>query len=527
MNKLLFQIHRWAGIALAVFMAMWFTSGLIIMYGPNSALSPTEQVPNRELLKPQRDWISLAELLKANPSVQASNIADAKLVRLADEPAWILETFDGKRQAYSAKNGQAFTVSAEHANQIAQSWLTIDGQRHSKLIPTNKLIHINTGPQDSSVRNHQELRPFHRIGLEGESREIWVSAKTGAVVRDSTALDRALYWAGNWIHLLRPIEAVGGSGDARRLTQNWLAVGAVLASLTGLIIGWQRWRPGWFGHPTYSKRRVHPYRDVWNTYHFWVGLIGGLAALLWAFSGWINTNPFQVFSPANPTKVQLQRYQGDEAIPSVMLNWRPGQLDIGTSVEPIVELSWRRLGSKATLVGISRYGDTLPILTSDAKRSDLIEHHDILAAIRRGFSDAPIKRVSTLEQYNQYYYPRHGQSHLEKPLPVLHVELADPAETHFYVHPIDGRVLLKQDESRRAYRWLFSALHHWDFGWLYWRPLWDLWMLPLVLMGCVLGVTSVVLGVKRLQQLHQTRQKRRAKQARSTPYPASQTVASP
>lgn len=59
-------------------------------------------------------------------------------------------------------------------------------------------------------------------------------------------------------------------------------------------------------------------------------------------------------------------------------------------------------------------------------------------------------------------------------------QLADEAGTRFYLDPQDGSLLAKLDRSRRVFRWLYSGLHHWDFGWLYHRPIWDAWMLTWV-----------------------------------------------
>jgi hypothetical protein len=54
------------------------------------------------------------------------------------------------------------------------------------------------------------------------------------------------------------------------------------------------------------------------------------------------------------------------------------------------------------------------------------------------------------------------------------------------------------DRSRRAYRWLFNALHSWDVPVLRSRPLWDGWMIIASVLGIGLGVTSLVVGGKRL-----------------------------
>lgn len=124
---------------------------------------------------------------------------------------------------------------------------------------------------------------------------------------NSTRLDRALYWSGNWIHLLRPLEAASLSDETRRTVLKWLGFFALAGCITGLIIGWQHWRPGWGGRQTYSQGHVHPYREFWLKWHFWTKLIGGIFALLWALSGYLNGNPFGLFSPTTRERTCRRR----------------------------------------------------------------------------------------------------------------------------------------------------------------------------------------------------------------------------
>jgi hypothetical protein len=123
-----------------------------------------------------------------------------------------------------------------------------------------------------------------------------------------------------------------------------------------------------------------------------------------------------------------------------------------------------------------------------------------LAGVQRLAGDTEVETQALLTEYDSYYYPRHHQGLVEKPLPVLLVTLADEAGTRLYLDPQDGRLLAKLDRSRRVFRWLYSGLHHWDFGWLYHRPIWDAWMLAWVSFGLVLGASALVVGWRRLRQ---------------------------
>lgn len=502
MKRLLYQIHRWVGIALALFMSIWFLSGLVIMYAGPSALGRAEQLAGAERLRPESGWLSAGEAWTRSsaqrhtgPTAGSSasgdtTIAEARLVRQGDIPRWLVEDTTGRRYALSAVDGHLAPISLNEAAAIVQRWAGVG----------EPVRYVDTGLQDSAVRNHEALRPFHRFAVGQGSREVLVSERTGEVVRDSTAIDRALYWSGNWIHLMRPLEAIGLSAEGRRSVLAWLGFFAFAGSLTGLIIGWQRWRPGWGGRPTYSQGRTQPYREFWFKWHFWSGLLGGSFALLWAFSGYLNNNPFALFSPATASKAELARYQG-ASVPAALQDWRPSAFVTEDENRDIVELVWRRLGHEAVLLGLTRDGRRLPQpVTGTAPR---FSDTGLLAAAGRYGNSAPVARHTLLSDYDNYYYARHGQGPVERPLPVLQVDLADAGSTRLYLDPQDGRLLLRQDDSRRAYRWLWSMLHHWDIGWLQHRPLWDAWMLTWVLLGIVLAGSSTVIGWKRLRKTFQ------------------------
>ena len=512
-------------------MFVWFSSGLVIMYAGPSALSAVEQLSGRELLEPASDWLTLGEVWRRSAAQRHQIIADkvthegpeladrigqARLVQQASEPYWLVEDGAGNRFALSALNGNVHDTSPVEATLIAARWAanrtSVDSAASHELIAARFL---DTGPQDSSMRNQQALRPFHRIAVGEGTRELLISARTGEVVRDSTRTQRVMYWVGNYLHLLRYLDTFK-LGAIRNEVQTYLALFAFTGSLTGLIIGWQRWRPRWRGLRQYGNRQ-HPYRNVWNTWHFWTGLIGGTAALLWSFSGLVSSNPGDIITSATPSKAELLRYEG--STPTVMLDWSPDELS-GIRAAKLVELSWRHVDSSAVLVGLTREGEKLPRLTDGVQH---IEQASILRAIARLSGDTPVASSVLQYNYDSYYYPRHGQGPADKPLPVLKVDLSDKAATRFYIDPQDGRVLSRQDRSRRVYRWLYSALHHWDFGVFYQRPLWDVWMLIWVPMGIVLGGSAMVLGYRRLR-LTADNAKARAAYARKTQLAADATT---
>ncbi|MBD9362981.1 PepSY domain-containing protein [Methylomonas fluvii] len=516
LNWLLYETHRWLGVVLALFVFFWFFTGIAIIYSTPTTQSRSQQLAHAESLAPEAGWLSLGEAWErsaeqrklfvaqhqskpanmgehgAQAKTEAGNgaeaavgIADARLVRQNDEPFWLVEDTKGARFALSALDGSLRETSVEQALRIADDWFKREGINQNLQV-------VETVEAPIILRNQDALRPFHRVASD-DGDELLISARTGEVLHASTRIDRAFYYAGNWLHLFKPLEAIG-LGQYRHDVQLWSGLGATIACITGLIIGWLRWRPGFNGKPTYSQGRTQPYREFWFKWHFWSGLIGGTVALSWALSGFIDTNPGKLFSEANPSRQELNRYLG-KVLPDAMRNWQPGPLNTAEGKD-IVELAWRRLGSEAVLLAYGRDGQRLPQAVDGAVQQ--FNKISVTEAIQRVAEDTPIASQELLDDYDSYYYPRHNQSLVEKPLPVVSVQLADEAGTRFYLDPQDGSLLAKLDRSRRVFRWLYSGLHHWDFGWLYHRPIWDAWMLTWVGFGLVLGASSLVVGWKRL-----------------------------
>lgn len=526
LKRLLFQAHRWVGVALALFMSMWFFSGLAIMYSPTITQTRSQQLAHAETLSPEVGWLSLGEawalsaeqrtaVAKVKPkAADTADLVDARLVRSAGEPLWLVEDSLGQRYALSAVDGSLHKTSVGQALKIAENWFAATGEAGLA-----KASHLATIDNTIMLRNQDALSPFHRVAVGDNGGELLISARTGEVLHASTSLGRAFYWAGNWLHLFKPLEAIG-LGSVRGDVQMWLGLSATVATLTGLIIGWLRWRPGFGGRPTYSEGRTQPYRESWFKWHFWSGLLGGAFMLFWALSGFLDTNPGKIFSPANPNRQELARYFGS-GLPQAMRDWQPVlPLELAAAVDgdDVVELGWKRLGNDAVLLAYTRDGQRLPQSVNDAEFR--FEEPSLLAAVGRVAANTAVASRTVLTGYDSYYYPRHGQSLVEKPLPVLLVQLADEAGTRFYVDPQDGKLLAKMDRSARVIRWLYSALHHWDFGWLHYRPFWDAWMLTWVSFGLVLSVSSVVIGWRRLKQTVGVNKTVR----RKTRYPSGQVL---
>jgi hypothetical protein len=202
-----------------------------------------------------------------------------------------------------------------------------------------------------------------------------------------------------------------------------------------------------------------------------------------------------VFSEATASREELARYRGGET-PEALTNWRPSaSLGLGPEV---VELGLNPLGDDVLLVAYMRDGARRALIATGATSG--FGEDAALAAVQRLAGRTQIASRELLREYDDYYYPNRRQTGAEKPLPVLRIDLADAGHTSIYVDPVDGRLLAKFDTSRRAYRWLYTAVHHWDFGVFQQRWLWNVWMAIWIAFGLALSASAVVLGWRRLRR---------------------------
>ncbi len=116
-----------------------------------------------------------------------------------------------------------------------------------------------------------------------------------------------------------------------------------------------------------------------------------------------------------------------------MRNWQPGALDQAGNPGQIVELAWQRLGGDAVLLAYNRDGQRYSQALDNV--SPRFSAEALIAGVNRVGSNAKIESTVLLDSYDSYYYPRHHQGLVEKPLPVVQVKLADDDDSLFYLDP--------------------------------------------------------------------------------------------
>lgn len=489
MKRAVYLLHRWLGVLLALFMAMWFVSGVVMMYVGYPRLSQTERLAASPPLDAAQCCASWAELRAAAGNAPRS----ARLTGISGEPRVVFTLAGREARSVDAATGQPITpVTPASALAAARAFRPGVAARHDGVIGEDAWTHS---------RALDPHRPLHRIRLDDAARTVlYVSGRTGEVVRDARCTERAWGWGGTWIHWLYPLR--GGALDAQ--WHDIVVYGSIIATvltLLGVLVGIWRWR----FRGTYRSGARTPYREAWMRWHHIVGLVFGLTTAGFIFSGLMSMNPFRLMDSGAPRLEQrLARAGGDLA--SVQF-----ELDAGQALRRLAdagfhahELEWRNVMGRAHYLARDAQGNSR-LLAADMPAAPPLETLDTAALSAWGrtlLPDAGLTEATLLTADDLYYYLREPHTMTggsKPPLPVLRLKFDDAQSTWLHLDPRSGAVINQLDARRRLNRWLFAFLHSWDWpALLALRPLWDVWMIVLSLGGLLVSATGVVIGVRRL-----------------------------
>lgn len=486
LKRHLYLWHRWLGIALCLLMALWFVSGLVMLYVGYPKLTQSERLGHLPAL-PQACCAELPAAWTQEP------LQRLRLSSIGGLPFYQLDLVDGRRLTLDAQSGEVLA-------QVDAEWALASARQYA---PEAALSYH--GQVDEDAWTHSRAldadRPLHRVDVDDEAQtRLYLSGRTGEVVRDASLQELRWNWVGAWLHWLYPLRNGFGVENGWRLMVIGLSLLGTLMAVLGIVVGVMRWR---FGKP-YRNGSRSPYVGGWLRWHHIGGLLFGGVLLLWIFSGLMSMRPWGVTD--SNSRLDFAALQ----------NGTLRAMDFETSVDQVlltlrrevnltaVELQWYRLNGRAYVVARDRLGNSYTLESTAASRPiRQLPHERLLTAVRALAPETPVQ-VDWLERYDFYYFARAEQSMYGsqvRPLPVLRARFADPEETWVYLDPTSGEVVLHHDRARRAGRWLFTLLHSWDWQPLLERPrLREALIIAFSLGGLVICISGTLLGWRRLRR---------------------------
>jgi len=481
-KRLLIFAHRWLGVVLCLLFLLWFPSGIGMMYWDYPSVSPADRLERSPALDPST--------IKLSPS-QAAAAADVETPGQAR-----LNTFDGRPVyrfgggaatiVYADTGEQQLDVSKEMIARIVSSWT---GQP-AGVAAVQAVEEVDQWTLQSGLRN---VRPLWKYSWPNGD-QVYISESTGEIVQSTTTASRIGAYVGAIPHWLY-FTSLRKNGALWSRVVIWTSGVGTIAAILGMIVGIWMYSPSkryrYRGAPTSI-----PYRGQ-KRWHTVLGLIFGLAAATWAFSGMLSMDPFPL-ERADGAGAGGRR--GGGAIPQALRGSgaslsafdakHPRQALEQLSGSQVKELELTSFAGTPIYMATLTGGDTriVPVEGEPIEAFDRQRIIDVVAGAAEAVGGADI---SVLTQYDRYYLDRRRT----RPLPVLLAELHDANHTRYYIDPKTARVVGNYSSRNWATRWLYHGLHSFDFPWLYnYRPLWDIVVISFMTGGSALCVTSLILA---------------------------------
>lgn len=489
-KRVTYLTHRWTAVAGCVLMALWFISGIVMLYVGYPKLTPWERLAAQPALPAGAAYVSTQRLLtRLNASTDS-----VILTSVAGSPAYVLQSTKHRSKVFSAKDGRELeATSPEHAVIAADMFAPGGNARYLGLVHEDRWTH---------ARGLDVHRPLHRVQIQGNTPgTLYVSSVTGQVVLDAPVYQQRWNYVGAWLHWLYMFRDY--SVDP---AWSWLVIAlsalCTLSAVTGMVVGLWRWR----FRERYKTGSRTPYRERWMRWHHINGLLFGVIVVTWTFSGLMSMNPFGLFSPSHP-RPNLTAYQG-----------KP-QHDLGSLTQPLriiqalhntgftpVELHWRHLNAETFVLAYDRQADTR-LVRKNADDTLAVSNAwaiaDVMPAAQRLF-DYPVLDSTVIAHDDLYYYRRHPEAMngaRQLGFPALGVDFADPGNTRAYIDLQTGAVTMSLDARQRVGRWLFYFLHSWDMPGLLRAGMGrDLAIIALSLGGLVVSLAGMVIAWRRVRQ---------------------------
>lgn len=468
--RALVLVHRWLGVVFCLLFAMWFATGVVMHFVPFPALTEAERVGGLALV----DRASVAH--DAQAAIDAAKLPNATRVRLfqrSDGPVFIVQDLFET----TAVRADDLSPAAVRSDELALEIGIAHARTRSLQFASARVEEMADYDQWTVPNALDPHRPLYRIALDDEAgTELYVSSKTGEIVRDATRNERRWNYAGSVVHWIYPT-ALRSHWQAWDTTVWALSLAALVAALTGALLGFLRLRVS-------NGRPASPFRG-WQAWHHWLGIASMTFVLSWILSGWLSMDHGRLFSRGNLTAAEAAVLR-NASFGERAFDGRAGRLPADGR-----EIEWFAFGGTVyRRERLAVHSQRLVVHAGGAARPENFltasEIEDAARELDRGCS------VSILADTDAYP--------VVSAMPGAPVYRVVCGETWFHVDGASGAPLEKLDASRRVYRWLYQALHTLDFPALVARPaLRTLVIVILCSLGFFFSVTALVIAWRRLR----------------------------
>jgi hypothetical protein len=476
LRKSIIFLHRWLGVGLCLFFLLWFPSGIGMMYWDFPGVTADDRLERSSPIDPSTIRLSPSEAFASTAQAQAPS--QARLTTFDNRPVYRFRVGSDDVMVYADTGAlQTEPVPPAIVERAASAWVR-------QPIAGATVQTLDEADQWTVQGSFRALWPLQKYSF-ANGEQVYVSRASGEVVQYTTRKSRFEAYLGpipHWIYFtpLRRHQA------AWNQVVVWSSgIGTATAAL-GIVVGVWMWSPSRRYRIAGTPSQL-PYRGQ-KRWHALFGLIFGLGAVTWAFSGLLSMDPV-------PQLNERPRLDVPHAL--------RGRLQLSAFAakpprEALAQLSGMRVkelelalvaGEPVYLATAGRAQTRIVPLAGPAR--DTFDRQRIINVVNAAAQPGGLADARSIDRYDAYYLDRHR----ERPLPVILVRLSDGDRSRYYIDPKTARVVGSYSSRSWVERWLYHGLHSLDFPWLYdYRPLWDVVVITFMLGGTAIAVTSLILA---------------------------------
>ena len=453
--------HRYLGVCFCLFFAIWFVSGVVLMYAGMPQLSEAERLAHLPDLDLSGERVTPAEALEmAGASQHPEQIA---IGMLGNRPVYRVLTELGSWVTIFADDGKVpDEVDGAAAIQIASQY---EGTPASKMRVAGE---ISEADQWTVYPGSESYFPFLKLTADdGRATQYYVSEASASVYLATNRRSRFWAWCGAIPHWWY-VRALRAHAELWANVMIGVSGLGILLSLAGITAGLLRFSPSRRYRFPGQRHSSVPYAG-WKRWHYLLAAGFGLATFTWIFSGLMTMDPGNWSPGPDPSEREVRTFAGGDLDASL---FRVTPAEAASQVRGCiraVELEMILFQGRPFYLVKGRNGEEqLAVAEPSAAESEAgtcnpeLPVDELRIASQRTEGGAPIAEMASLNAYDAYYYDRDRQ----KPLPVLRIRFGDPRHTWLYINPRTGLIAARYTNRSRLERWLYSGLHDLDFPFL-------------------------------------------------------------
>src|SRR5436190_87712 len=437
-KRSLIVVHRWLGVAFCLFFVIWFTSGIGMMYWDFPEVTPADRLERAPALDPATLRVSPAQAVDALK--QSHPPGQIRLNTYDGRPVYRFRVGRAEQIVYADPGTARGEVSRDVMARVAAAWTGQPGAA-----ATVEPIDVDQWTVQGSFRS---LKPLWKYSWPG-GEQVYVSQVSGEVVQYTTPASRLGAYLGPIPHWLYFTPLRKPQLASSRVVIGSSGIGTA-AAIVGLAIGVWMYSPA-KRYRSQAGTTSIPYRGQ-KRWHMVLGLIFGIGAATWAFSGMLSMDPFPVTRRGERGDIPAALRGG---VPVAALSTNPQSVLVRLPNQRVKELELTSFDGEPVYVATIGGADTR-IVTASGEVRTTFDRDRIRKIVTASAGPSGLAELRDIAAYDWYYLDRRGA----RPLPVILARLNDADQSRYYIDPRTARVVATYGWGNWLTGCLSPEFHH-------------------------------------------------------------------